>query len=68
MANEGFGTSWDTRLAQAMYRSTAERGFVPAMVRVVKWIAEPCSQAMMFTPPSTYTVAPDRRRAYGVAR
>ena len=53
MANEGFGTSWDARLARAMYRSTAERGFVPAMVRVVKWIAEPCSQAMMFTPPST---------------
>jgi hypothetical protein len=37
MANEGFGTSRDARLAQAMYRSTAERGFVPAMVRVVKW-------------------------------
>jgi MFS superfamily sulfate permease-like transporter len=25
-------------------------------------------QAMMLTPPSTYSVSPDRRRAYGVAR
>jgi len=25
-------------------------------------------QAMMFTPPSTYTVPPESRRAYGVAR
>ena len=26
------------------------------------------TQAMMLTPPSTYSVSPDRRRAYGVAR
>ena len=57
-------TAWSTLSHAPVSFDTDHRSRWASMGRTL----QRGTQAMMLTPPSTYSVSPDRRRAYGVAR